>query len=267
MIDARAIVDPTAKIAAGVSIGPWTLIEGDVEIGEGTKIESHVVIKAHTRIGKNNHIYQFSSIGEAPQDTSYQGQATWLEIGDHNIIREFCTISRGTSSGSGTTRIGNNNFIMAYVHIAHDCQIGNEVTLVNNAALAGHVTVHDFARIGGFVGVHQYCTVGAYSFVTAAMIGKDIPPYVIVTGNTAKLCGLNIVGLKRRGFTPEAITGLRRAYNILFRKGLKLATAKAELENMLTEFPDVKLFIDSVSESARGILRSSELEIPEVEVV
>lgn len=263
MIDARAIVDPTAKIGPDVSIGPWTLIEGNVEIGAGTKIASHVVIKAHTRIGKNNHIYQFSSIGEVPQDTSFQGETTQLEIGDNNIIREFCTISRGSANGGGTTRIGNNNFIMAYVHIAHDCQIGNEVTLVNNAALAGHVHVGDFARIGGFVGVHQYCSIGAYSFVTAAMIGKDIPPYVIVTGNTAKLCGLNIVGLKRRGFSSEAITGLRRAYNILFRKGLKLATAMAELENMLPEFPDVKLFIDAVNQSARGILRSNELEVTE----
>jgi UDP-N-acetylglucosamine acyltransferase len=263
VIDERAIIDPSATIAEGVKIGPWTMIDANVEIGEGSEIGAHVIIKGHTRIGKNNRIYQFSSIGEAPQDTNYKGQETWLHIGDNNVIREFCTISRGTTSGDGTTRIGNNNFIMAYVHIAHDCQIGNYVTLVNNAAFAGHVKVADFARIGGFVGVHQFCSIGAHSFITASMIGKDIPPYVIVTGNTAKLCGLNIVGLKRRGYTSEAITGLRRAYNMLFRKGLNVTQAMKELELMVAEYPDVQLFIDSVNNSTRGILRSGEFEAPE----
>lgn len=262
-IDARAIVHPNAKIARDVKIGPWTLIGPDVEIAEGTEIASHVVINGHTRIGKNNRIYQFSSIGEVPQDTNYKDQKTYLEIGDNNTIREFCTIHRGTTNGIGTTRLGNNNFVMAYVHIAHDCQIGNFVTLVNNAAFGGHVKVGDYARIGGFVGIHQNCTIGAYSLITASMISQDIPPFVIVTGNTAKLCGLNIVGLKRRGFTTEAITGLRRAYNILFRKGLNVTQAMKELETLVTEYPDVQQFIDSVNNSTRGILRSGEFEAPE----
>ncbi len=263
MIDKTAIIDPSAKIADDVKIGPFTVIDANVEIGEGCEIGAHVVIKGHTRIGKNNRIYQFSSIGEAPQDTNYNGQETWLHIGDNNIIREFCTISRGTASGNGTTRIGNNCFIMAYVHIAHDCQIGNHVTLVNNTAFAGHVKVADYARIGGFVGVHQFCSIGAHSFITAAMIRKDIPPYVIVTGDAARLCGLNIVGLKRRGYSAEAITGLRRAYNILFRNGLNVTQAMKELELLVPEFADVQLFIDSVNNSTRGILRSGEFEAPE----
>lgn len=263
MFDERAIIDPSAKIAADVKVGPWSIIEANVEIGEGTEIGAHVIIKGHTRIGKNNRIYQFSSIGEAPQDTRYKGQETWLEIGDNNTIREFCTISRGTPGGTGTTRVGNNNFIMAYVHIAHDCQIGNHVTLVNNTAFAGHVTVGDYASVGPYVGVHQFCNIGAYSFITATMVRKDISPYVIVTGDGAKLCGLNIVGLKRRGFSTEAITGLRRAYNILFRNGLNVTQAMQELELLVPEFPDVQLFMDSVKNSARGILRSGEFEAPE----
>jgi UDP-N-acetylglucosamine acyltransferase len=262
-IDERAIVHPRAKIAENVKIGPWTLIDADVEIAEGTEIASHVVIRGRTSIGKNNQIYQFCSIGEAPQDTNYQGQETRVEIGDNNIIREYCSINRGTTTGVGTTRIGDNNFIMAYVHIAHDCQIGNFVTLVNNAAFGGHVKVADYARIGGFVGVHQRCSIGAHSLITASMISQDIPPYVIVTGNTAKLCGLNIVGLKRRGFSAEAITGLRRAYNILFRKGLNVTQAMQELELLVIDYPEVKLFIDSVNNSTRGILRNGEFEAPE----
>ncbi len=263
MIDERAIVDSTAKIADDVKIGPWTLIGPDVEIGEGTEIGSHVVIKGHTRIGKNNRIFHFNSLGEAPQDVQYKGQETWLTIGDNNVIREFCTINRGTVTGDGTTRIGNNNFIMAYVHIAHDCQIANHVFLVNNTGFAGHVKVADYAYIGGFVGVHQYTSIGAHSFITASMVRKDIPAYVIVTGDPPKICGLNIVGLKRRGFTADAINGLRRAYNILFRKGYSLNQAVSELELMVADVPEVQLLIDSVNSSTRGILRSGEFEAPE----
>lgn len=264
MIHQQAIIDPTAKIADGVTIGAWTQIGPNVEIGEGTEIGPHVIIKSYTRIGKNNRIYQFNSIGEDPQDTHYTGQETWLTIGDNNVIREFCTISRGTVAGGGSTRIGNNCFIMAYVHIAHDCQIGNNVTLVNNTGFAGHVKVADFAYVGGFVGVHQYCSIGAHSFITAAMIRKDIPPYVIVTGDPPKLCGLNVVGLKRRGYSAEAINGLRKAYNVLFRKGLTVSQAVQELDLMLAEVPEVHLLIEAANNSTRGLLRSGEFEAPEV---
>lgn len=255
MIDERAIIDPNAKIATDVHIGPWTSIGPDVEIDSGTHIGPHVVIKGPTKIGKNNKIYQFASIGEDPQHVNYKGEATQLVIGDGNVIREFCTMNRGTAQGGKTTTIGNNNFFMAYVHIAHDCVVGNHIIFVNNASLAGHVHVQDYATIGGFVGIHQFCTIGAYSFITAAMVGKDVPPYVMVTGNTAKVCGLNTVGLKRRGFSSETIVMLRRAYNILYRQGLNVKQAIIELEKMAIECPEIQLFIDAITNSSRGVVR------------
>lgn len=255
MIDERAVIDPSAKIADGVTIGPWTIVGPDVEIGSGTTIGSHVVIKQSTRIGQHNKIYQYASIGEDPQHVNYKGEDTKLHIGDHNVIREFCTLNRGTAQGGGSTSIGNNNFLMAYSHVAHDCKVGSNTILVNNASLAGHVSVDDYATIGAFVGIHQYCNIGAYSFTTAAMIGKDVPPYVMVTGNTAAVCGLNTVGLKRQGFTSETITMLRRAYNLLFRQGLNVKDALVELEKMLLDCPEVQLFIDAINNSNRGLVR------------
>ncbi len=255
MIDERAIIHPTAKIAENVSIGPWSVIGPQVEIGSGTTIGPHVVIKGHTIIGKNNKIYQFASIGEDPQHTNYMGEETTLRIGDSNIIREFCTINRGTLQGGGVTSIGNQNFLMAYVHVAHDCKVGNDTIFVNNASVAGHVTVEDYATIGAFVGIHQFCNIGPYSFITAAMIGKDVPPYVIVTGNAASVCGLNTVGLKRRGFSTETITILRRAYHVLFRQGLNIKQAVEELEKMVVDCPEVQLFIDAINNSNRGLVR------------
>lgn len=255
MIDERAHIDPNARIAANVHIGPWTTIGPNVEIDSGTHIGPHVVIKGPTKIGKNNKIYQFASIGEDPQHVNYKGEDTRLEIGDGNVIREFCTLNRGTVQGGQITKIGSQNFFMAYVHIAHDCTVGDNTIFVNNASLAGHVNVQDYATIGGFVGIHQFCTIGAYSFITAAMVGKDVPPYVIVTGNTATVCGLNTVGLKRRGFTSETITILRRAYNILYRQGLNVKQAIIELEKMVIECPEVQLFIDAINNSSRGLVR------------
>lgn len=255
MIDERAIIDPSAKIAADVTIGPWTMIGPEVEIGSGTVIGPHVVVKGYTQIGCNNKIYQYASVGEAPQHMNYKGEETLLKIGDNNIIREFCTLNRGTAQGGGITSIGNNNFLMAYVHIAHDCTVTDHTIFVNNASLAGHVTVEQHATIGGFCGIHQFCHIGAYSFITAAMVGKDVPPYVIVTGNTAQVCGLNTVGLKRRGFNTNTITMLRRAYNILFRQGLNVKQALIELEKMVLECPEIQLFIDSVNNSNRGLVR------------
>lgn len=255
MIDERAIIDPSAKIESNVTIGPWSIVGPDVEIGSGTVIGPHVVIKGSTILGRNNKVYQYASLGEDPQHVNYKGEKTLLKIGDGNIIREFSTLNRGTSQGGGVTSIGDNNFLMAYVHVAHDCQVKNNTIFVNNASLAGHVTVQDYATIGAFVGIHQFCNIGAYSFITAAMVGKDVPPYVMVTGNTAAVCGLNIVGLKRRGFSTQTITMLRRAYNILFRKGLNVKQALCELEEMVLECPEIQLLLDSVNNSNRGLVR------------
>ena len=224
-------------------------------IGENTTIGPHVIIKGSTDIGSNNKFCQFTSIGEDPQHINYRGEVTRLKIGNNNIFREFCTFNRGTSEGGGVTSIGDHNFFMAYVHIAHDCSVGNNTIFVNNASFAGHVIVQDYATIGAFVGVHQRCHIGAYSFITAAMVGKDVPPYVIVTGNTAAVCGLNTVGLKRRGFSSETITMLRRAYTILFRQGLNIQQALTELEKMVLECPEIQLFIDAVNNSNRGLVR------------
>lgn len=256
MIDERAIIDPTAKIDENVTVGPWSIIGPNVVIGAGTTIGSHVIIREGTTIGRNNKIFQFNSIGEDPQHLNYKGEKTFLRIGDGNIIREFCTLNKASTLGDGETTIGNNNLIMAKVHIAHDCKIGNNIVMVNNTALSGHVTVQDYATIGGFVGIHQFCNVGAYSFITYTGIRKDVPPYVIVTGNsTATLCGLNTVGLKRRGFSTETLTGLRRAYNILFRQGLTVKDALIELEKMVSNCPEVQLFIDATTNSTRGLIR------------
>lgn len=255
-IDERVDIHPTAKIANDVEIGPWTVIGPNVEIGAGTSVASHVVIKKNTKIGQNNKIHAFSSLGDDPQHKGYKGEATFLEIGDNNIIREFCTMSRGTEEGGGVTRIANGNFFMAYVHIAHDCVVGSETVFVNNSSLAGHVHVGDYATLGGFVGVHQFCSIGAYSFVSrAALVGKDILPYLIVVNNPTSVCGLNKVGLKRHGFTAQTLEHLQQAYKIIFNNKLLVTEAVAELQKMLSTCPEVKLFIDGLQNSERGIVR------------
>lgn len=256
MIDTHAIIHPTAKIAGDVEIGPWSLVGANVEIGAGTQIGPHVVIKENTKIGRNNKIYQFASLGEAPQHTGYKKEETRLEIGDNNIIREFSTLNRGTGQGGGVTRIGNNNFIMCYVHIAHDCQVGNNIIFVNNASLAGHVHVEDYAMVGVFVGVHQFCRVGAHSFIShAAMVAKDVLPYVLVSGNVPTVSGLNVVGLKRRGFASDTIRKLRDAYNVIYRRGLTVVQAIEELQCNVVDCPEIKLFIDGLQNSTRGVIR------------
>ena len=256
VIDETAKIHPSAKIADNVEIGPWTIIGANVEIGEGTKIESHVVIKGPTKIGRNNHIFQFVSMGEAPQFKKYAGEPTYLQIGDDNVIREFCTIHRGTAQGLGRTIIGNRNFIMAYVHIAHDCTVGNDIIFANNAALSGHVVVNDFANFGGFSAVHQYCNVGAYCFVAGeTSVGKDVPPYILVSGHPATIYGLNLVGLKRNGFSDHVISQLKRAYNIIYRQGFTTQQALLHLEGLLPEAQEVQLFINALSQSTRGIVR------------
>lgn len=256
MIATNAIIDPSARIAEGVTIGPWSVIGPDVEIGANTYVGPHVVINGPTVIGKNNQIFQFSSIGDAPQDKRYRGEKTRLEIGDNNVIREFCTISRGTTNGGGITRIGNDNFFMAYVHIGHDCAISNNTIFANNASLSGHVVVEDYVMVSGFVGVHQFCTLGAHSFITkAALVPKDVLPYLIVAGPDAKAFGLNKVGLKRRGFTAETMEHLRQAYKIVFRRGLTVMQALQQLEKLSLICPEVRLMMTGLQRSSRGIVR------------
>ena len=254
MIHATAIIDPSAKIAADVSIGPYSVIGPQVEIGAGTVIGPHVVIHGPTRIGCDNRIYQFASLGEEPQDLKFRGEETFLEIGDRNVIREFCTINRGTAQDQSITKIGNDNLFMAYVHIAHDCVVGNHTIFSNNASLAGHVKVDDYVTFGGFAGVFQFCRVGAYSFIaTNAVVIKDVPPYLKVAGSYAKPYGLNTVGLQRRGIVEEAIKQLRRAYKIVYRNGLTVASAVAELQHFTT--PEVAHFSQFIAASEAGIVR------------
>lgn len=254
MIDKTAVIDSSAKIANNVHIGAYSVIGPDVEIGEGTWIGPHVVIQGPTKIGKENKIFQFSSIGEIPQDLKFRGERTYLEIGDRNIIREFCTLNRGTVQDKSLTKIGNDNLLMAYVHIAHDCVVGNHTIFANNASLAGHVVIGDYVNLGGFSGIFQFCRVGAYSFVTTnSVVIKDVPPYVKVAGHYAKPYGLNTVGLQRRGFTDTVLTELRRAYKVIYRNGLTVAKAVEELQAMATpEVQELRLFIEA---SQSGIVR------------
>ncbi len=256
MIDSRAIIDPSAKIAAGVTIEAFAVIGADVEIGEGSCVCSHAVIKGPTRIGKNNKIYSFSAVGEAPQDKKYAGEDTRLEIGDGNVIREFCTINRGTVQCGGVTRIGNNNWIMAYVHIAHDCIVGNDTVLANNATLAGHVSIGDYVILGGATLIHQFCSVGAYAFTAmGSVVPKDIPPYLMVSGHMAKSHGLNTEGLKRNGFTPDEIKLLRSAYKTLFRSGLTKKEAITQLEPVAENSKPLQVLVDFIKQAKRGVIR------------
>lgn len=256
MIHPQALIDPRARLAADVHVGAFSIIGPDVDIGAGTWIGPHVVIHGPTRLGRDNKIFQFSSIGEAPQDMKYAGEPTRLEIGDRNVIRENCTFSRGTVSGGGVTRVGCDNLFMAYVHVAHDCQVGSHTIFANNASLAGHVQVGDYAILGGFTGIHQFCRVGAHCMTGIATITfKDIPPYLLVNGNTAKPYGLNLRGLKRRGFTEAAIAALRDAYKIIYRSGLRLEVALSELSEPATRFVEVEQLTSFIRRSERGIIR------------
>ena len=257
MIHATAIVHPRAHLGANVSIGPYALIGEHVVLGEGTQVGAHAVINGHTQIGRDNHIFQFVSLGEIPQDKKYAGEPTRLEIGDRNTIREFCTLNIGTAQDVGVTRIGSDNWIMAYVHIAHDCQVGNDIIFANNTALAGHVTVGDHAVLGGFTGVHQFCQIGAHVMTAiSTVVYKDIPPYVLAAGSDgAKPNGINSEGLKRRGFSPEAISAVKQAYKTLFRNGLTLEQARVELLDQALTHPEIQLILDFLAKATRGIIR------------
>lgn len=256
MIHKQAIIDPTASIAENVHIGPFTFIGPGVEIAEGTWVGPHAVINGPTSIGKDNKIFQFASIGEAPQYSQYHGEPTRLEIGDRNIFRECSTVHRGTTQGLGITRIGNDNFFMAYTHVAHDCTVGDHVIFSNNASIAGHVSVGDHVCLGGMVGVHQFCAVGAHSFAAGgAIIYKDVPPFVMVSGYPAEAHGLNTVGLERRGYSSESIMALKRAYKIIFRQSLTLQEAIQSLDEMIIKHPEVKQLTDFLQKTKRGIVR------------
>lgn len=256
MIHAHAVIDPQARIGKNVTVGPFSVVGPQVEIGEGTWIGPHVVINGPTRIGRDNRIFQFSSIGEAPQDLKYAGEPTRLEIGDRNVFRECVTLSRGTVGGGGVTRIGDDNLFMAYVHIAHDCRVGNRTIFANNASLAGHVDVGDYAIFGGFCGIHQFCKVGAHVMIGAATIAlKDIPPFLMVYGNPVKPYGLNLRGLKRRGFSNDAIDALKETYRLVYRAGLPVESAIEQLQPLVARFPEVAQFVDFLRKSERGVAR------------
>jgi len=257
LIDKLAVVDPEAKIGNNVTIGPYSVIGADVVIGDDSWVGSHVVIKGPTKIGQSNRIYQFASIGDDPQDKKFSGdEQSTLEIGDRNLIREYCSINRGTEEGGGKTVIGNDNWIMAYVHIAHDCLVGNGTVFANNTTLAGHVSVDDLVILGGFTGVHQFCHIGKHCFTAiSSIVVKDVPPFLMVSGNTAKPSGLNREGLKRHGFTIETIDLLRKAYKIVYRNRLTTKVAIDALEEMASQSESVKEFSDFIEKSTRGIAR------------
>lgn len=256
MIDPRAVIDPTAELDSSVTVGAYSIIGANVQIDAGTCIAPHVMIKGHTRIGKENKIYQFSSLGEDPQDKKYAGEVTYLEIGDRNEIREYCTMNRGTVQGGGITRIGNDNWIMAYTHFAHDCIVGNHTIFANGASLAGHVTIDDYVILGGFSLVHQFCSMGKYSFSGASsLIFKDVPPFVTVWGNRAEAYGLNKEGLKRHGFSTETIQALHNAYKTIYRSNHTTEQAIEILSEKIAEFPEVGLMVEFLKNSKRGIVR------------
>lgn len=256
MIHPTAIIEPGARLAPGVSVGPYSIISGHAEIGAGTVIGPHVVLEGRIRIGRNNRISAFASLGGAPQDKKYAGEDTSVEIGDGNTIREYVTINRGTWSDARVTRVGDDNWIMAYVHFAHDCQIGNHTIFANACELAGHVQVGDWAILGATTLVHQFVHIGAHSFTgMGTYLDRDLPPYVRAAGNMAQPYGINSVGLRRRGMSGEKIDAIKRAYKTLYRQGLGLDEAKAELESQAAGMPEVGLFLEFIKESRRGFIR------------
>ena len=256
MIHPTAIVHPAARLAPEVSVGPYAIIGEHVEIGQGTAIGPHVVIEGRTRIGVQNRIFAFSSLGGPPQDKKYRDEPTSLEIGDRNTIREYCTFNCGTAQDAGVTRIGNDNWIMAYVHIAHDCQVGSQAIFANAATLAGHVHVGDYAILGGYTAAHQFVSIGAHSITGGGTILlQDLPPYVMASGNPAKPFGINSEGLKRRGFGTEKIAAIKTAYKALYRSGLALEEARARIAAQVAACPELQVLVDFLAGAKRGILR------------
>lgn len=255
-IHPTAIIEPGARIASDVVVGAYSVIGPDVELGAGCRVGPHSVIIGHTRLGENCVVAQFASVGEAPQDKKYAGEPTRLEIGARNTIREFCTLNRGTAQGGGITRIGDDNWLMAYVHVAHDCQIGSRIVFANNAQLAGHVEIADDVILGGFTVVHQFCRIGAHAITgLGTIVLQDIPPYVKASGNSARPYGINAEGLRRRGFAPAAVDALKRAYRTLYRAGHTLDEARRELEDQSAQCAEVRLLLEFVAAPGRGIIR------------
>jgi UDP-N-acetylglucosamine acyltransferase len=256
MIDSRAVISPQAQIAADVQVGPFTVIGADVVIGSGTWIGPHAVINGPTRIGADNKIFQFASIGDAPQDKKYNGEPTRLEIGDRNVFRESVTVNRGTTHDKGVTHIGNDNLLMAYSHVAHDCHLGDQIVMANCATLGGHVEIGDWVTMGGLSAVHQHTKIGAHCFIAHnAAVTRDVPPYVMAVGRPAVPHSVNSVGLQRRGFTPAQILKIRRAYRLLYRSSLKLKAAIEELEKVAATQPEIAPFVEFIKRSSRSIVR------------
>jgi UDP-N-acetylglucosamine acyltransferase len=255
MIDPRAAIDPGATLADDVSVGPFSIIGDGVTIGRGTVVGPHVVIRGPCKIGEQNHIYQFASVGEDPQDLKYAGEETFLEIGDRNRIREFATIHRGTAQDQSLTRIGSDNLLMAYSHVAHDCMIGDHVILANAASLGGHVHIADWVILGGFTIVHQFCRVGAHCFAAmGSAVSKDVPPFVMVGGHPSKPHGINLEGLKRRGFDTDRIRAIKRLYRTLYHSGLSLAEARKQIADAAGD-DDARCFSEFLAQSTRSIVR------------
>jgi UDP-N-acetylglucosamine acyltransferase len=256
LIDSKAVVASGARLHEDVYVGPFAVIGDGVEIGRGTRIEPHAIVKGPATIGEDNRIFQFASIGDDPQDKKYKGEPTRLVIGDRNTIREGCTINRGTIQDHGVTTVGNDNWIMAYAHIAHDCVVGSNTIFANNASIAGHVHVGDFAILGGFTAVHQFCRIGAHALTSMfSYVTKDIPAYVTVSGRPAEPRGINAEGLKRRNFTAAQIRNIREAYRAVFRQALRLEEAIAQLEEWLPDQPEIGPFLESLRNGSRGLAR------------
>lgn len=255
-IHPTAQVAPGAELGDGVEVGAYAVIGPHVQVGANTRIGPHAVVQGPTRIGADNVVFQFASVGSAPQDKKYKGEPTRLEVGDRNVIRECVTLNRGTTKDQGVTRIGNDNLFMAYAHVAHDCQVGNQCVLANNATLGGHVQLGDWVIMGGLSAIHQFCKVGAHAFIANnAAVTRDVPPYVMTVGQPAAAHSVNSEGLKRRGFTPEQIRNIRNAFRLLYRSGLKLADATAQLDVLAQEQPELKLIVEFLPTSTRSIVR------------
>jgi UDP-N-acetylglucosamine acyltransferase len=256
LINPRAVIDPRASLASDVRIGPFSVIGPDVHVDAGTWVGPHVVINGPARIGKDNRIFQFASVGDIPQDKKYRGESSELVIGDRNTIREYCTINRGTKNGQGSTVIGDDNWIMAYVHIAHDCRIGNHTVFSNGATLAGHVEVEDYATLGGFTLVHQFCRIGTHAFCgMGTALNRDLPPYVLASGNLAEPHGINKIGLKRHGFNAETIQALHKAYLIVIKSRRRRDYDARELGQLSNTYPEVARLVEFVNNSPRGVIR------------
>jgi UDP-N-acetylglucosamine acyltransferase len=256
VIDPRAIIAPDAEIAEGVEVGAYTIIGPGVRIGAGSWIGPHAVINGPTTLGRENKVFQFASVGDAPQDKKYRGEPTRLEVGDRNVFREFCSVNRGTVNGRGVTKIGDDNLFMAYSHVAHDCIVGSNCVMSNCTALAGHVELGDWVILSGYAGIHQFCKVGSHSFLANnAAVTRDVPPYLLVAGTPAEPKGVNSEGLKRRGFGPEQIANIRNAYRLLYRSGLKLAAATEQLQALAAEQPELLPFVQFLAASERSIVR------------